>query len=106
VSELHSPPIQDIYVVEFVRHAGDLGASVIVRPNCEVVAKLEAWRLWPEYKRYFAATSVHLLDFCEIDWETGRCFVVKLQKRTPIPVFTLDEPTKRRRNTKREEDAQ
>jgi hypothetical protein len=75
VSELLSPPIQDIYVVKFVRHAGDLGVSLILRAECEVEAKLEAWRLWPEYKRYFAATSVQLLDFAEIDWETGRCFV-------------------------------
>jgi hypothetical protein len=106
VSELLSPPIQDIYVVEFVRHPGDLGVSVIVHANCEAAAKLEAWRLWPEYKHYFAASSVHQLDFCEIDWETGRCFISKRRKRTPIPVFTLDEHSKRPRNTKREEGAQ
>ena len=39
-----SPPNQDIYMVEFERHPGDLGVSVIVRANCEAAAKLEAWR--------------------------------------------------------------
>ena len=87
-----SLPTQDIYVVEFERHPGDPGVSVIFRTNCDAVAKLEAWRLWPEYKRHFAATSVHQLDFCEIDWETGRCFAAKRKKRIPIPVLFADQP--------------
>jgi hypothetical protein len=102
VYELNTPN-QDIYIVEFERH---LGVSLILRAECEVAATLQAWRRFPEYKRIASRTRVSALDYAEVDWETGRCFVVKLQKRTPIPVFTLDEPTKRRRNTKREEDAQ
>jgi hypothetical protein len=105
VAELYSPPAQDIYVVEFVRHARDLGVSVIVRANCEFAARLEAWRLFPEYKRLASLTLVHLLDYAEIDWQTGRCFVIKRQKRLPIPVLILDEPTKRPLNTKREDGA-
>jgi hypothetical protein len=87
-----NPPNQDIYAVDFVRHSGDLGISVIVRANCEVVAKLEAWRLFPEYKRLASLTLVHLLDYAEIDWQTGRCFVIKRQKRLPIPVLNADQP--------------
>jgi hypothetical protein len=88
-----------------VRHSGDLGISVIVHANCEVVAKLEAWRLFPEYEQLASLTLVHLLDYAEIDWQTGRCFVIKRQKRLPIPVLTLDEHAKRPRNTKHEEGA-
>ena len=103
--KLYSPLAQDIYVVEFVRLARDLGVSVIVRANCEVVARLQAWRLFPEYKRLASLTLVHLLDYAEIDWQTGRCFVIKRQKRKPIPALTLDKPTTRPLNTKREDGA-
>ena len=104
MSELFSPA-QDIYVVEFVRHSGDLGISVIVRANCEADARFEAWKRFPEYKRLASLTLVHLLDYAEVDWQTGRCIVVQRQKRKPIPALTLDEPTTRRKNTKREEGA-
>jgi hypothetical protein len=86
VSDLISPS-QDLYVVEFERHRGDLGFSCIVRVNCEILAKLKAWRPWPEYKRLAERTRVYLLDYAEIDWELGRCFVAKREKRAAIPVF-------------------
>jgi len=104
VSELLAPPTQDIYVSEFERHPGVLAVSVIVCANCEASAKLEAWRLWPEYKRHFAATSVHQLDFCEIDWETGRCFVAKRMKRRPIPVLFANRPCQNPKNKRRTEE--
>ena len=111
MSEHFSPPAQDIieidpapdlYVVEFEfpRH---LGVSVIRPATCPLMAKLEAWRLFPEHKRNASAVSVFHAKYAEIDWETERCFVLKRQKRMPIPLFTIDEPTKRRRDTKREE---
>ena len=114
VSEHFSPPAQhiieidpapDLHVVEFEfpRH---LGVSVIRPATCPLMAKLEAWRLFPEYKRNSAATSVFHAKYVEIDWETGRCYISKRKKRTPIPVFTLDEHAKRPQNTKREEGAQ
>jgi hypothetical protein len=106
VSEPSSPPVQDLYVVEFERHLGDLGASVIVRANCAVMAKLEALRLFPEYKRVSSGAFVHSLDYAEIDWQSGQCFVMKRKRRPTIPALTADEPTKRRRNMKREEGTQ
>lgn len=99
------PPTDDLYVVEFERHEGDLGVSLILRASCEVEAKLKAWKFWPEYKRLASRTYVFLIDYAEIDWESGRCFVVKRRKKTPLPVFMLDEPTTRRKNAKREEGA-
>lgn len=100
------PTTDDLYVVEFERHEGDLGVSLILRASCEVEAKLKAWRFWPEYKRLASRTHVFLIDYAEIDWETGRCFVVKRRKIALLPVFVHDEPTTRRKNAKPEEGAQ
>lgn len=105
MSNLPTPTAQDLYVVDFVRHPGDLGVSIIVRAISGIAAQLEAFRLFPEYKRQSYDTFPHLLDYAEIDWETGCCFVVK-RKRRPIPAFTAGESTKPRRNARREEGAQ
>jgi hypothetical protein len=69
-----NPSNQDIYLVEFERHPGDLGVSVIVRANCDVVAKHEAWRLWPEYKR---------LLFCAVS-PLAALFLASCLSRPPI----------------------
>jgi hypothetical protein len=106
VSEQFFPPPKDLFVVDFLRHPGDLGVSVIVRANCGIGAQLEAFRLFPEYKRLSYDTIPHLLDYAEIDWQSGQCFVMRRKRRLPIPILAADEPTKRRRNTKREGGAQ
>ena len=103
MSDLPSPRPQDIYVVDFIRHPGDLGLSVIVRAMSGIDAQLEAFRLFPEYKR--CESFPNLLDFAEIDWNSGRSFVKK-RKRQRVPIFTAGEPTKRRTSTRREEGAQ
>jgi hypothetical protein len=100
------PPTDALYVVEFERHQGDLGVSLILRASCDVEAKLKAWKFWPEYKRLASRTHISLIDYAEIDWESGRCLVVKRRKRAPLPVFASDEPTMRPKNAKREEGAQ
>ena len=93
-------PGPDVYAVEFEfeRH---LGISVIVPATCALMAKLEAWRLFPEHKRNAHRTFVYNVEYAEIDWETGRCFVMKRRKRASIPVFFAEEhrqkPKKKRR---------
>jgi hypothetical protein len=109
VSELFSHPAQDIieisppaniFVVEFTseRH---LGVSVILPATCELMARLEAWRLFPEYKCKASATSVYRIQFAEYDWDNDRFIVVKHKRRAAIPVFPADRhnqnPKKRRR---------
>jgi hypothetical protein len=91
VSDLIYPP-QDLYEVEFERRPGDLGVSVIIRADCASMARVEAWRLFPEHKRASSGTFVHLLDFAEIDWDSGQCFVAKRKRRRRNPLFNLDEP--------------
>ena len=89
--ELNSPN-QDIYIVEFERHPGDLGVSLILRAECEVVARLQAWRRFPEYKRIASQTGVPALDYAEVDWQTGRVLIVKRKKRAAIPALLDEEP--------------
>jgi hypothetical protein len=104
VSDIFSQSASDLYVVEFERHPGDLGVYVIVRANSKMMAKLEAFRLFPEHKHASSGTFVHLLDYAEIDWHTGQCFVVLRKKQIPVSDFTLDEPPlRRRRNAIRKE---
>jgi hypothetical protein len=87
-----NPPTQDIYVVEFVRHSGDLGVSIILRAECEAVARLQAWRQFPEYKRIASQTRVFALDYVEVDWQSGRVLIVKRKKRPAIPALLDEEP--------------
>jgi hypothetical protein len=118
VSELISPPSQDIieisppgniFVVEFAfeRHPG---VSVILPATGELMARLEAWRLFPEHKRNASATSVYQIQFAEYDWQNDRFIVVKLRKRPKIPPFILDEfrpkPKPRRSKKRGNEEAQ
>ena len=103
MSDLPKPPAKDLYAVDFIRHPCDLGLTVIVRANCAIAAQLEAFRLFPEYR--WRESFPHLLDYAEIDWQSGRC-IVKKRRRRPVPIFTAGEPTKPRKNAKREEGAQ
>jgi hypothetical protein len=118
VSELISPSSQDIieispqaniFVVEFAfeRHPG---VSVILPATGELMARLEAWRLFPEHKRNASATSVYQIQFAEYDWQNDRFIVVKLRKRPKIPPFILDEfrpkPKPRRSKKRGNEEAQ
>lgn len=101
------PPSTDIYVVDFVRYSGDLGVSLILRAECEVVARLQAWRRFPEYKRLFSQTRVSALDYVEVDHQTGRVLIIKRKKR-PAILALLDEESDRDFNNDRksEEGAQ
>ena len=90
IIEIALPP--NLYAVEFERHSGDLRVSIIVSATCELMAVVEALRRFPEYLRFASRTDVILIDYAEIDWETGRCFVGKRQKRPALPEFFGDEP--------------
>ena len=87
-----NPPNQDIYIVEFERHPGDLGVSLILRAECEVAARLQAWRRFLEYKRIASRTRVSALDYAEVDHESGRVLIMKRKKRPAIPALLDEEP--------------
>ena len=83
----------NLYSVEFERHPGDLRVSIIVSATCELMAVVEALTRFPEYLRFATRTDVILIDYAEIDWQTGRCFVGERQKRPALHEFIADELT-------------
>ena len=86
--EILSTP--DLYVIEF-EFKQHLGVSVIIPGTCAMMAKVESWRLFPEYKRNATNISIHNVEYAEIDWETGRTIVLKRKKRPAIPMFVVEE---------------
>jgi hypothetical protein len=46
---------------------------------------LRAWTMFPEHKRTASCTSVYLVEYAEIDWQTGRSIVMKQKTRLTIP---------------------
>ena len=87
-------PGPDLYVVEF-EFDRKLGVSVVLPATCALAAQLKAWSLFPEHRRRALSTTVYSADYCEVDWETGRCFMAKRQKVETIPPFLI-EPEKER----------
>jgi hypothetical protein len=88
-------PAPDLYVVEFEfeRH---LGVAVVLPATCALSAQLQAWSLFPEHKHRALSTTVYSADYCEVDWDTGRCFMARRQKVETIPSFLIEEQEKER----------
>ena len=79
------PPTPELYCVEIQRHKGDLGLSVILPATCELKARWEFLRLFPEYRHRAVHVEVYLIRYAEIDWASGRSLVIKRNKRREIP---------------------
>ena len=87
-------PGPDLYVVEF-EFGQHLGVSVILSATCALSAQLKAWEMFPEHCRRALSTTVYSADYCEVDWETGRCFMAKRQKVETIPSFLMESEKSR-----------
>lgn len=84
------PSTPDLYCVETQRHKGDLGLSVILPATCELKARWEFLRLFPEYRHSAVHVEVYLARYAEIDWESGRCLVIKRNSRRRIPAAVAE----------------
>lgn len=78
-------PSPDLYCVEIQRHPKDLGISVVLPATCELMARREVLRLFPEFKYNLVLMQVYLARYVELDWDSGRSIVVKQEKRPQIP---------------------
>ena len=78
-------PAPNLYSVEIQRHPQDLGVSLVLQANCELMARHEALRLFPEYRQNLALMEVYLAQYVEVDWDSGRSVVIKQEKRPEIP---------------------
>ena len=75
----------ELYCVEIQRHPKDLGVSIVLLATCELMARREVFRLFPEYKHGFPLMQVYLAKYVECDWETGRWIVAKQEMQPQIP---------------------
>src|ERR1017187_3365875 len=91
---LEISPGPDLYVVRF-EFDRKLGVSVVLPATCALAAQLKAWELFPEHKRRASSTNVYSADYCEVDWETGRCLMAKRQKVETIPSFLMESEKSR-----------
>lgn len=75
----------DLYCVEIQRDPKDLGVSIVLPANCELMARREVFRLFPEFKHNLALIQVYLAKYAEIDWDSGRCIIAKRVRPPTIP---------------------
>jgi hypothetical protein len=72
-----------MHSVDFENRPGDLGTTAIVLADAPEAALEKAFNLFPEYRRVSRRGHVFEVEYCEIDWETGRAFVIQREKRPP-----------------------
>ena len=72
-----------MYSVNFEKRPGGLGITAIVLADAPAVALEKIFRLFPEYRRVRRRGHVFEIDYAEIDWDTGRDFVIQVKKRPP-----------------------
>ena len=80
-----SSPTPELFCIEIQRHPKDLGISVVLPATCELMARREVLRLFPEFKHNLVLMQVFLAQYAEIDWDSGRTVVVKQTRRQEIP---------------------
>jgi len=97
-------PSPDLYCVEIQRHPKDLGISVVLPATCELMARREVFRLFPEYKHSFVLMQVYLAQYVELDWDSGRSLVVKQRRRPEVPPCVAAEAKPERKKLPRLED--
>lgn len=81
--EIHPSP--ELYCVEITRKPRDLGVSIVLPATCHLMARREAFRLFPEYKHSHVLMRVFPVQYIEIDWESGRSIVVKRRRPPETP---------------------
>jgi hypothetical protein len=99
-----SSPSLSLYCVEIQRYPKDLGLSVVLPASCELMARREVLRLFPEIKHGFPLMDVYLARYVEVDWNCGRSIVVKQRRRPAIPPCVAAETKPDRKKLPRLDD--
>lgn len=55
-----------------------------------MIARREVLRLFPEFKHSLVHMQVSLVRYVEVDWDEGRCLVIKGKKRREIPAAVAE----------------
>jgi hypothetical protein len=85
-----SSPSPELFCVELKRHPRDLGISIVLPATCDLMARREVFRLFPEYRHSLVLMQVSLTRYVEIDWESGRCLVIKRNRRREVPAAVAE----------------
>ena len=72
-----------MYSGGFENRPGDLGTTAIVVADAPEAAVEKAFNLFPEYRRVSRRGHVFEVEYAEVDWDTGRAFVIQVKKRPP-----------------------
>ena len=72
-----------MFAVDFKRLPGDLGTTAIVLADSPETALERALNMFLEYRRATRPGHVFEIEYAEIDWDTGRDFVIQVKKRPP-----------------------
>ena len=72
-----------IFAVDFALHPCGRRATAIVLADDPEAALEKIFNLFPEYLRVGRRGHVFEIDNAEIDWDTGRDFVLQVKKRPP-----------------------
>jgi len=99
-----SSPSPDLYCIEIQRHSKDLGVSIVLPATCELMARCEVLRLFPEYRHTAVAVQVYLARYVELDWDSGRSIVVKQRGRPEVPPCVAAKAKPERKKLPRLED--
>jgi hypothetical protein len=86
----------ELYCVEIQRHPRDLGISIVLQATCELMARCEVLRLFPEYKHSLILMQIYRARYVEVDSDSGRSIVVKQRRRPQIPACVAAEDKQRR----------
>jgi len=73
-----------MYAVDFKNRPGDLGTTAIVLADAPEAAQEKAFDMFPECRRAGRPGRVFEIEYAEIDWDTGRNFVIQARKRPPM----------------------
>jgi hypothetical protein len=68
------------------------------------MARLEALRLFPEFKHSLVLMQVYRARYIEHDWDSGRTIVVKQKRRPEVPPCVAAEAKPERKKLPRLED--
>ncbi len=99
-----SKPSSELYCIELTRHKGDLGLSIVLPATCELMARREALRLFPEYKHNLVLMQVYPALYVEYDWDSGRCVIAKRERSPEVPPCVVAATKSKRKRLPRIEE--
>lgn len=91
VSKVEPPKTPRLYCIEATRWESDLGVAVVLVERDPDYALAEFHRLYPEWTRKGTRGRVFRANYAEIDFDSGRSFIIKRNYQMPRIVSLTDD---------------